>query len=202
MSSLPVLHIGHVNLLSASLLAVSIEDFNEFGCPNCGYHYAETGNWCGLGVFVNRCPECDKVFMVSDGSLLGGAKLGEHPRKGVPKHGNLDRRPLNGEYLHVFEIQDIWPAQLTFFCEFCEACIFCGGTHLVDHRLFGSVHCQAAARRIMLMFKTGVTLLFRDSNPDKVMVVFSSCDRHRDRLQKLRESIADNGNVILEEMTK
>jgi hypothetical protein len=84
----------------APIIAISQKDFNEFGCPYCGYYAAHT--WIeDRGTKFLVCEDeknCAKVFCVlADGVIRSSLvvdrdrpKLQDHPRKDIPHHGSLE----------------------------------------------------------------------------------------------------------------
>lgn len=99
------------------MLAISISDFEKYGCPNCGCDTAITGHVSGGGVTTGTCEECKLCFAVmADGmekSTMGfgtGRKNPDgtdaveypiripHPRAAIAKHAYQwpDPRPKEG----------------------------------------------------------------------------------------------------------
>lgn len=90
------------------VIAISNEDMQKWGCPNCGYRSGYS-HISGQGASDWTCGECGYSFIIlakgvtvspfGVGSGKGPAiypKLSEHPRKGTPSHGTPDKRPEGG----------------------------------------------------------------------------------------------------------
>jgi hypothetical protein len=163
------------------IIAVSFYSLNEWGCPYCGFRSC-TSSVSYAGSSFLRCGECGKNFVgLADGVIEAkcvgsGPKLQPHPRKGIPKHGNQDKRPEGGgEHFFVRGIgSDITPG-----------CFRCGGLNGMYSNIAAFVQCKEAGERVVEMFKTGARLDYRESEPDRVQVKIGACESHKNNLEIL-----------------
>lgn len=184
-------------------IAISQDEFNKWGCPHCGYRSVTTPI-SGQGAACAFCGECRKGFHIlaegiseSPFSTAGKApKLQEHPRKGIPKHGNPDLRPENG-------IGEFFRSRGLGF-DYKLKCFCCGETAQgVLHNISGIVQCKDSGERIVEMLgdkKEGVFLDYRERMPDYVQVKIGACEQHKSNLEKLHYSVDDG--IITEEKIK
>jgi hypothetical protein len=168
----------------------------QFGCPYCGFrsgYYSIQANRTGIWF----CGECQKEsvtlvegircscigFKTKYGTVY--PKLRAHPRRGIPAHGNLDRRPDGGgEYFFARGIgMDITPG-----------CFVCGGESASYHNIAAFVHTKEAGERVVGMFNQGVRLDYRTFEPDRVQVKIGSCHEHLHNLEHL--NVLVRGSVI------
>lgn len=82
----------------SEIIAVSVKELKQFGCPYCGCSIGST--WVsGMGAFIWECADCEgQCIGLSEGSVIspfgigskdGPAihpKLQKHPRYGIPSH--------------------------------------------------------------------------------------------------------------------
>lgn len=99
------------------MLAISILQYENYGCPNCGCDYGIAGNFIAHGTTTVTCRECNLEFvLLADGLEVSNVGFGRgrkdengkdiieypkripHPRVGIPKHKYIfpDPRPEGG----------------------------------------------------------------------------------------------------------
>lgn len=174
-----------------SVIAVSSAEFNEFGCPHCGYRsgYARVSIG-GAAVFWCGSDECGKTFcLLGEGVTKSPFGFGDfypelepHPRQGIPSHGRPDTAPDGGgEFFRSRGIgTDVTPG-----------CFVCGGNKGAYNNIAAFVQCKEAGERVVAMFPQGAWLDYRESEPDRVQVKIGACDAHLPNLGKLHELTKD-----------
>lgn len=178
------------------IIAISVEELKQFGCPYCGYRSGHSPVSVG-GAAVWKCgsEDCGKTSCIlAEGvtvSPIGFGefypKLQEHPRKGTPSHGQPDKRP-NGEG-EFFRSRGIG-------LDNCE-CFICGThdrdgeDHMYLHNIAAFVECKESGERVVTMFDRGARLDYREYEPDRVQVKIGACDKHLTNLEKLNELTKD-----------
>jgi hypothetical protein len=177
----------------SEIIAVSASEFNEFGCPHCGYRSCYSHVSSG-GASLASC-ECGKSFIVlADGVRRSSIGIGNgneetvypelqsHPRKGIPKHGAPDKRPRGeGEFFYSRGIGT----------DHTPGCFVCGGKDKMHHNIAAFVKCKEAGERVVAMFSKGARLDYREHEPDRVQVKIGSCNNHRSNLEKLAAATKD-----------
>mgnify|MGYP003419590450 CR=1 FL=1 len=168
-----------------AIIAVSFEEHALYGCPYCGYRSGLAGLRQGNCVIWD-CAACNNTCVLLGGglkkSIIGlGEKtvypeLQEHPRKGIPAHGNEDNSPeMGGEFFSVRGIgTDMTPG-----------CFICGGDSNFRNNIAAFVKTREAGARVVSMFETGARLDYRENEPDRVQVKIGACDEHKPNLEKL-----------------
>ncbi len=171
------------------IIAVSAEEYENWGCPHCGYRSGSSSIQCD-GTSVVICGGCTRTnVLLHSGRERSAAGFGNHPpvypalqahpRRGIPKHGNADTRPDDhgGEHFHPRGIGQDW-----------IDCFICGSdSHEPRRNLAAFVQCKAAGERIVAMFEKGARLDYRDYEPDRVQVKVGACDVHDQNLRRLHE---------------
>lgn len=184
------------------IIAVAASEVELYGCPYCGYR-SFFSNVSGGGSACCRCGECEKQFVVlaegveqSNIGIGGGdseavyPKLQPHPRHGTPSHGAPDKKPDNGEFFNSRGIGlDTTPG-----------CFVCGGDAGLHNNIAAFVQCKAAGERVVVMFKTGARLDYREHSPDRVQVKIGACKKHAKKLERLETLTAAANGVITAEM--
>lgn len=177
--------------ITDSVIAVSETELNQFGCPYCGYRSGYV-SLSGRGTAVWRCgdSECGKTCCVLARGIrrsrigLGDLypKLQPHPRRGIPSHGTLDKKPDSGG--EFFRSRGIG-------LDTAPGCFVCGGEQSVYHNIAAFVKCKEAGERVVSLFMYGAWLDYRKFEPDRIQVKIGACDRHRPNLQKLDDLAGD-----------
>lgn len=179
-----------------SVVAVSAEEVEQFGCPYCGYRSgSQLVSTNGANLII--CGECGRDFLVlGPGAIRSTIRIGkeetvpelvDHPRRGIPSHGQPDVRPdqADGEYLFVRGIgSDTTPG-----------CFICGGPNNLYNNIAAFVTTKAAGERVVTMFKQGARMDYREYEPDRVQVKIGACDTHIANLRWLAH-LARGQNVI------
>lgn len=179
-----------------AVIAVSVVELREFGCPYCGYRSGHMPVSCG-GSAVWKCgsDECGKACCILGEGIqkskigLGGLfpELQAHPRRGISSHGRPDKKPEDGG--EFFRSRGIGLD--------CCACFVCGTNdrdgqgHTMLNNIAASAQCKEAGERIVDMFSHGAWLDYRDFEPDYVQVKIGACDKHLPNLQKLHKLTLD-----------
>lgn len=199
------------------MIAVSVSDLNQWGCPSCGFRSGTTPISQG-GTALWQCGECDRYcYALNDGieqtsfgqaegpsagftlSVSGEPPQGvtlthrsEHPRAGTPAHGAPDRRPeTGGEHFGSRGLGlDVTPA--CFVCCFPE--------DLVRDNISAFVSCKAAGERVVQMFRWGARLDYREREPDRVQVKVGACKLHVPNLEQLHRLTYEAVGVITSDM--
>jgi hypothetical protein len=109
-------------------------------------------------------------------------ELQAHPRHGIPKHGNPDKKPDNGG--EFFRSRGIGSDET-------PGCFVCGGKKGLYHNIAGFVQCKTAGERVVGMFLRGARLDYREYEPDRVQVKVGACGRHLRNLEKLHRLTSD-----------
>jgi hypothetical protein len=182
--------------------AVAAKEFNEFGCPYCGYRSMHSPVSCG-GASICICGECKLTFVaLADGieespiglglgSGMYYPKLEDHPRRGTPSHGRLDKPPEEGgEY---FSSRGIG-------LDHTPGCFICGGGSGLYQNIAAFVQCREAGERVVAMFRQGAYLDYREYEPDYLQVKVGACDAHASNLAKLSSLTIENKGVIAERL--
>jgi hypothetical protein len=178
---------------SEPIIAVSLVERNQFGCPHCGYRsgvmrmtYGGSGVWyCGDTENCGRvcCVLWDEVTCSS--IEIGGVypTLQAHPRRGIPSHGRSDKRPDGGG--EFFRSRGIGRDET-------PGCFVCGGDTCIRHNIAAFVRCQTAGQRVLRLFPPRRARLdYRDFEPDRVQVKIGACDAHLPNLETLHAATAD-----------
>lgn len=179
-----------------SVVAVSFMKRQEFGCPYCGYRSGYTPI-SGVGSAVWTCgnEECGKICCVLAEGVTKSAigfgdfypELQDHPRRGIPNHGQSDMKPDGeGEF---FRSRGIGLDDCT--CFVCGTHDRDGQGHIVLNNIAAFVQCKEAGERVVALFPQGARLDYRDFEPDRVQVKIGACDSHLVNLQKLDELTRD-----------
>ena len=167
------------------VIAVSGIEFIEFGCPHCGYR-SGTSPISGHGSAVFKCgsADCGKISCILAQGItkssigFGGfyPELQAHPRRGIPSHGQPDKRPEGGG--EFFRSRGIG-------MDHCS-CFVCGTKGLVYlSNIAAFVQCKEAGERVVAMFSQGARLDYRAHEPDRVQVKIGACDEHLSNLERL-----------------
>ena len=179
-------------MTTQTVIAVSATEFEEAGCPHCGYRSGYSPIWTG-GAVAWTCGECGETCCVlADGINKSPIGFGEiypelqpHPRRGTPSHGNLDKRPEGGGEFFA-------PRGIGY--DRTPGCFVCGGSEGVHHNIAAFVQTKTAGERVIRMFPQGARLDYRPHEPDRVQVKIGACEAH---LQNLHQLIAlARGGVI------
>jgi len=178
------------------VVAVSIKEMEEFGCPYCGYqsgcaHVSSGGTtaWtCGSEECSKTCCVLAEGVVKSKIGINGSyPDLQAHPRRGIPKHGRPDKKPEGGgEFFHS---RGIGLDRCT--CFVCGTHDRDGQGHYYLNNIAAFVQCKEAGERVVSMFTKGARLDYRDFEPDRVQVKIGACDKHKLNLQKLHELTQD-----------
>lgn len=104
------------------MLAITVDEFMDYGCPNCGCDTAKAESIRGYGVQFGICKHCNLTFEIRNEKdtlpsikhdaypkepsnpnseyVMESGIIISHPRIGIPKwHWEpKDERPKNGEY--------------------------------------------------------------------------------------------------------
>lgn len=189
----------------SAVIAVSVTELNQFGCPHCGYRSGSTPLSFG-GAASWRCGsnECGKTSCILAEGLTKSPigfgdfypALQDHPRRGIPSHGNLDKRP--SPFSEYFRSRGIGLDACT--CFVCGTNDRTGRESGYLHNIAAFVQCKEAGERVVAMFAQGAKLDYRVFEPDRVQVKIGACDKHLTNLQKLDELTKDG--VITAEMIK
>ena len=177
-----------------SVIAVSVAELREFGCPHCGYRSGYTPvSGGGAAAWTCGSEECGKTCCIlGEGVTRSPISFGdfhpelqEHPRRGIPSHGRSDKKPDGeGESFHSRGVGlDTTPG-----------CFVCGGDKRLRKNIAAFIQCKEAGERIVAMFPQGARLDYRDFEPDRVQVKIGACDTHLPNLQKLHE-LTQNGVI-------
>lgn len=180
------------------IIAVSVSEVRQFGCPYCGYNSVYT-HISANGSAAVTCgdEDCRKSFCVlADGVTKSGIGFGDtypelqdHPRRGTPSHGAPDRKPEGGgEYFRVRGIGMDWT----------PGCFICGGEYGLRSNIAAFVSCKAAGERVVAMFKQGARLDYREGEPNRVQVKVGACDDHLHKLENLADAVREG--VIAQEL--
>lgn len=187
-----------------SVIAVSVAELREFGCPHCGYRSGYTPlSGGGAAVWTCGSEECGKTCCaLAEGVTTSPIGFGDlhpelqvHPRRGIPSHGRPDKRPDGeGEFFQ----------SRGFGLEWNLLCFCCGARdkeHRLEdpdqhgngllHNIAAFVQCKEAGERVVVMFSRGARLDYRDSEPDRVQVKIGACGTHLSNLQRLHELTKD-----------
>lgn len=198
-------------------IAVAEDEFNESGCPFCGYQSGHSYMRSG-GAATWRCGDCGRgCFILAIGlgespigiGMKGGTtvypKLQPHPRRGIPKHGAVDKRPENdGEFFRARGLgMDSSPG-----------CFVCGGEktrwqpknkyhmQMLDN-VAGFAQCKNAGARIVEMFEgKGCWMDYREFEPDRIQVKIGVCKKHVENLKTLVRLTEEHDQTITKEMIK
>lgn len=173
------------------MIAITVSDCKKWGCPHCGYRSGYSNiNACGYTSVI--CGECKNNYDVlnhdltkskicfSDGKETVYPELQEHPRSGVPSHGNSDKQAENGEF---FSSRGIG-------IERGLGCYVCGSENQSTN-MAAYVRCKESGQRIVLLLKQGAKLDWRKWEPDYVQVKVGACNIHVECLNKLNELVGD-----------
>lgn len=186
------------------VVAVSFVDFQQFGCPHCGYRSGNAIVSCN-GARVWHCgnEECQNNSIIlemgltkstigvgSNGSTIF-PELQKHPRKGIPVHGRLDAKPEGGG--EFFNSRGIGS-------DFTPGCFMCGGESGFHENISAFVQCKESGERVVEMFRQGVRLDYREHEPDRVQVKIGACKKHSTHLEHLNKLVGEG--IITEEMIK
>lgn len=191
-------------VMDARIIAISVSDLKEFGCPYCGYRSGYT-SISGHGSLAWKCGECGKgTIGLSQGvkkSTFGiGTDKGDfmyprvrkHPRHGIPSHGKTDVRSLDGT--EKFSSRGIGLEQT-------PGCFVCGGPKTLHNNIAAFVHCKEAGERLVDMFEgKGAYLDYREHEPDRVQVKIGACDQHLSELERLDNITHEAGDKISVQM--
>lgn len=172
------------------MLAISMKDYNLYGCPNCGCDTSIRGNVYDNSTIFGTCENCELKFAIlADGvtrSTIGiqfgynqmeYPRLIQHPRKGIIKweYKWPDNKPEYGEYF--------WPRGL-------------------GYDLAGLVKSKEAGERILVMVKRVLNkdiiktwLDFRPNEPKWIQVKFQPEEFDLGRMLPLL-----SGGILTEEI--
>lgn len=179
-----------------SVIAVSVKDLREFGCPYCGYRSGYTPiSGGGAAVWTCGSEECGKTCCVLGEDVIKSTigfgdfypELQAHPRRGTPSHGRSDKRPGGGG--EFFYSRGIGLDNCT--CFVCETHDRDGKGHTMLNNIAAFVQGKEAGERVVAMFSRGARLDYREFEPDRVQVKIGACDSHLANLQKLYELTQD-----------
>jgi hypothetical protein len=181
------------------MIAVSVTEMHEYGCPYCGYRSVYKRFSMG-GTSRVECGECERSFYVlAEGHIKSNTvppvKLQPHPRAGIPAHGRPDKRPEGGG--EFFRSRGIGLDLCT--CFICDTNDRTGNGHPYLNNIAAFVQCKAAGERVVDMFERGARLDFRKYEPDRVQVKIGACDKHLENLKELHRLTIEEG-VITKEM--
>ena len=183
------------------IIAISIEDMRNWGCPNCGYQSGYS--YISVpGASTWTCGECGYGFIVlASGVMISPLGVGsgkgptiypkitEHPRKGTPSHGKPDKQPAGGG--EFFKSRGIGVDMCT--------CFVCTNKKLPTtmNNIAAFVQCRKAGERVVALFQRGARLDYREREPDYVQVKIGACDKHLPNLRRLDDLTHDG--VITQE---
>ncbi len=194
-----------------NVLAVSSSEVDKWGCPYCGFRSLFT-NMSGNGASSCICgdSDCGEPFIIlAEGVTKSPIGIGtgkkdvfvypelvEHPRRGTPKHGTLDKHAKNGN--EIFHSRGIGRDECKCFVCGISKCNKKGNYYL--HNIAAFVQCKESGERIIKMFKKGARLDYRKFEPDRVQVKIGACDKHLSNLKFLEELTEKADNTISEKM--
>lgn len=177
------------------IIAVSVKELSDWGCPHCGYRSGYT-SISGGGAAAWKCgsEDCGKICCVlAEGitkSPIGfdgfHPELQTHPRRGIPSHGKPDKRPEGGG--EFFRSRGVGYDQT-------PGCFVCGGGEKLRNNIAAFVQCKKSGERVVNMFGYGARLDYREYEPDRVQVKVGACDCHLPNLKKL-DSLTREGIII------
>lgn len=183
-----------------SIIAVSVTEFREFGCPYCGFNSGSVPvSGQGAAAFICGDDEnCGKncVVLADDLTIspmgVGGVypEVQPHPRRGTPSHGREDKRPEGGG--EFFSPRGIG-------LDTTPGCFVCGGPQAMLNNIAAFVRTKTAGERVVAMFEKGAWLDYRPSEPDWVQVKIGACDPHLPKLERLM-ALAREKKIITAEM--
>ncbi|OGZ29899.1 MAG: hypothetical protein A2562_02160 [Candidatus Nealsonbacteria bacterium RIFOXYD1_FULL_39_11] len=190
------LDVEHVQLQAfypkQTIIAVSVNELNKFGCPHCGYRSgAMPVSGGGSGVW--QCGECGKTCCVLAEGVVKSTigfngeypELQSHPRRGTPAHGRPDNKPDSGG--EFFRSRGIG-------LDDCS-CFVCGTKgHPMLHNIAAFVQCKEAGERVVTMIGQGAVLDYREYEPDRVQVKVGACDAHYANLEEL-DRLVSSGTI-------
>lgn len=178
------------------IIAISVNDLCKFGCPYCGYRSGTTPvHTPGSSVWKCGSEGCGKTSCVlAEGVMKSSMSFGgyfpslqEHPRHGIPSHGNRDVRPGSGG--EFFRSRGIGLDMVD--CFVCGTRDRDGSGRNYLHNIAAFVRCKEAGERVIAMFSCGAYLDYRDFEPDRVQVKIGACDFHLGNLKKLNQLTHD-----------
>ena len=181
-------------------VAVSIAELIQFGCPYCGFRSGSQSLSAG-GAVVWSCGECGKECCGLSADLTKSPigfgeinnpfypELQDHPRRGIPSHGRLDKRPEEGGELF---------SSRGFGLDMTPGCFVCGGGDGIHNNIAAFVQCKEAGERVVAMFNQGARLDYREQEPDRVQVKIGVCEQHLPKLEKLHMLTLKKGTITQE----
>jgi hypothetical protein len=181
-------------------IAVAFKEFEESGCPYCGYR-SGSSPISGGGTSIFICGECNGTCAIlAEGvtrSTIGFGvhfpELVAHPRRGIPKHGSPDTPPeQGGEHFNSRGLG----------LDITSGCFVCGGIEDMYSNIAAYVQNKQAGERVVAMFQHGAWLDYRNFEPDYVQVKIGACDHHRANLELLDKLTHENGGVITTEIVQ
>lgn len=180
----------------SSPLVVSVEDVSLWGCPHCGFSSA-TLEVSARGGIVHVCGECGVQYIALDakwkdsGSYAGDIlypAVREHPRKGIPRHGDAGRQPAEeSEYFRSLGLG----VDADLGCFYCEIAPMAG---VYLENISGIVDSVEAGERIVAMFSArsgGARLNAQGQNSESVHVLIGACSDHVLQLAVLHRQCQD-----------
>ncbi len=184
-------------------IAVAANEYQKWGCPNCGYRsgYSPIS---GGGTAIVSCGECEVSFAVLADDVKKSAigfgsfypELQKHPREGIDSHGKPDKQPEGGG-------EFFWSRGIGL--DSCT-CFVCGTRdrdrmgHIYLNNIAAFVQCKASGQRIIQMFDkvaNGALLDYRVHEPDRIQVKIGACDAHLPNLQLL-DKLCNDGVITLD----
>lgn len=180
-----------------SVIAVSIKDFQQFGCPYCGYEHGRLQLSTGL-VAVNKCGECEKKYHILAMGIpqsevregeAGYPELQPHPRHGTPSHERPDAKPEGGG--EFFRVRGRVAPNGSQYQGITPGCFVCGGPEEIHDVIPGFVGNKHAAKRIIAMCSPGSCSDDESFGRDQIQVTIGACRWHWPSLYKLDELVQD-----------
>lgn len=174
-----------------AVIAVSVAELREFGCPHCGYRSGYTPiSGGGTAAWICGSGECGKTSCVlADGATKSTIGFGDfypelqpHPRKGTPSHGQPDKKPDGGG--EFFRSRGIG-------LDTTPGCFVCEGSKCLRNNIAAYVQNKESGERVVALFSKGARLDYREYEPDHVQVKIGACDSHLPNLERLHSLVSD-----------
>ncbi|MBI2050381.1 MAG: hypothetical protein HYT31_01070 [Parcubacteria group bacterium] len=188
------------------IIAVSAAEWKQFGCPYCGYRSGYPRMSCG-GATLVECgsPECNKGCLVLAEDITESPvginniypQLQDHPRRGIPSHGQPDTRPEGGG--EFFRSRGMGLDNCS--CFVCGTHDRDGKGHYMLNNIAAFVRCKEAGERVVAMFARGARLDYREHEPDYVQVKVGACDAHQPNLILLN-ALTRDGIITVERIRR